>query len=474
MYKRQVIGRKRRLKERRKIYEEQYEKNPTYIAEDFITGEREVFNSKERALDSFKREKGMRTPDMPYKKTDQWIGLAIRRVMKMAADKGLDRIAWVTGEQSAERYDLSKQIDEIKYFKYADGTYSIEAKKDGDYVFSKSPVKESELENIVGKELALKMINNEGTEKAGEVDKFLEGEGLEVGGEGMKTFYNSIVPKVSKAEAQRFDKNADIEVIEISQGNAENSKQLSIPITPEMKEELEGGIGVMREQRMAPNGKPSKLTPKQYDIVRTPAFKRWFGDWQNDPENASKVVDENGEPQVVWRGRDKTKGDVGDIIDIGKTEEGAFFADNKEAANLFMSEFIELKKGEYEVIESFLNIRNPEVFEDFWNDFLSSRYSSGNGRYTPNKNVDGAIIKDDVWLQESEIDFKEGQFDEFGNELDEEIIKEIALEGKQFIALDSKQIKSADGSNTTFDPSKPSIRQPVSYTHLTLPTTPYV
>ena len=104
----------------------------------------------------------------------------------------------------------------------------------------------------------------------------------------------------------------------------------------------------------------------------------------------------------------------------------------------------------------------PEVFEDFWNDFLSSRYSSGNGKYTPNKNVDGAIIKDDVWLQESEIDWKEGQFDEFGNELDEEIIKEIALEGKQFIALDSKQIKLADGTNTTFDPSKPSIRFSIS------------
>ena len=41
---------------------------------------------------------------------------------------------------------------------------------------------------------------------------------------------------------------------------------------------------------LAPNGKPSNLTPEQYKLVRTPAFKKWFGDWENDPANASKVV----------------------------------------------------------------------------------------------------------------------------------------------------------------------------------------
>ena len=52
----------------------------------------------------------------------------------------------------------------------------------------------------------------------------------------------------------------------------------------------------------APNGKDTNLTPKQWVRVRTKAFKRWFGDWENDPENASKVVDENGEPLVLYHG----------------------------------------------------------------------------------------------------------------------------------------------------------------------------
>ena len=53
---------------------------------------------------------------------------------------------------------------------------------------------------------------------------------------------------------------------------------------------------------LAPNGKPSNLTEKQYAQVRTKAFINWFGDWINDSENASKVVDENREPLVVYHG----------------------------------------------------------------------------------------------------------------------------------------------------------------------------
>lgn len=52
----------------------------------------------------------------------------------------------------------------------------------------------------------------------------------------------------------------------------------------------------------APNGADTNLTPKQWAQVRTNAFKDWFGDWENSPEKASKVVDDNGEPKVVFHG----------------------------------------------------------------------------------------------------------------------------------------------------------------------------
>ncbi len=47
----------------------------------------------------------------------------------------------------------------------------------------------------------------------------------------------------------------------------------------------------------------TELTFKQWQQVRSPEFKAWFGDWENDPENASKVVNpKTGEPLVVYHG----------------------------------------------------------------------------------------------------------------------------------------------------------------------------
>lgn len=47
----------------------------------------------------------------------------------------------------------------------------------------------------------------------------------------------------------------------------------------------------------------TELNYRQWVQVRTPSFKAWFGDWENDPENASKVVNpRTGEPLVVYHG----------------------------------------------------------------------------------------------------------------------------------------------------------------------------
>ena len=70
--------------------------------------------------------------------------------------------------------------------------------------------------------------------------------------------------------------------------------------TKEMEDILKNAPRDSEGYLLAPNGKRSNLTERQYAQVRTKAFKEWFGDWENDPTNASKVVDENGEPLVTW------------------------------------------------------------------------------------------------------------------------------------------------------------------------------
>ena len=67
------------------------------------------------------------------------------------------------------------------------------------------------------------------------------------------------------------------------------------------------------EWMKAPNGEATKLTKRQWVQVRTPSFKKWFGDWEAAfakggvwaVEDVSKAVGENGEPLVVYHGSDK-------------------------------------------------------------------------------------------------------------------------------------------------------------------------
>ena len=87
---------------------------------------------------------------------------------------------------------------------------------------------------------------------------------------------------------------------------------------------------------LAPNGKVSNLTEKQYAQVRTKAFKEWFGDWENNPTNASKVVDKNGEPLVVYR--------VGEINEDGTLRtsyEAYYFTPSKSYAEQYEKQYAE-------------------------------------------------------------------------------------------------------------------------------------
>lgn len=44
------------------------------------------------------------------------------------------------------------------------------------------------------------------------------------------------------------------------------------------------------------------ILESRIDQTETPEFKNWFGDWKKDPANASKVVDADGKPLVVYHG----------------------------------------------------------------------------------------------------------------------------------------------------------------------------
>ena len=191
----------------------------------------------------------------------------------------------------------------------------------------------------------------------------------------------------------------------------------------------------------APNGKETNLTEDQWLAVRTAAFKNWFGDWEKDPQNASKVVDENGEPRVVYHG---TYGDftvfdkamIGSATDYGLWGRGFYFTnmENTPYGN---------KK-----LALFLNFRNPFIFNDY-------KSAEEIGDYL---NIwDGNFHEDDRFGIFRPYARGAAQIAGSAQERGHDGL--IAVLGKwtEYIAFEPNQIKSATDNRGTFDPKNPDI-----------------
>lgn len=127
--------------------------------------------------------------------------------------------------------------------------------------------------------------------------------------------------KVSDEYKDVFDENGEPVLHDTYFGTSDNKISLEgryDNVEDEYKNILNNAKRDERGNLLAPNGKPTNLTERQYAQVRSKAFKEWFGDWENDPKNASKVIDENGEPLVVYHGSN----DYGfDIFDPSKSDD---------------------------------------------------------------------------------------------------------------------------------------------------------
>jgi hypothetical protein len=127
-------------------------------------------------------------PNAPFVgATDKWLGLALKRVIKLAVDEGYDKVAFINGDQSAERYDLSKQISGVILEK--SGALMVNVIHANHKAWT--PIAYTALDDVIGKELAQRLKdatpNSHGA-------RSLSGLDLKIGGEGMKAFYDKLVP----------------------------------------------------------------------------------------------------------------------------------------------------------------------------------------------------------------------------------------------------------------------------------------
>jgi hypothetical protein len=209
-------------------------------------------NSEQRSVVERNRSAGMggeSVPDAPFK--DTWHQLALKRALKEAVDKGYDRIGLTTGKQQAERYDLSKQISKVYYSppdskqanKY--GTVFKAFDSRGNEIINKSVTPE-ELPGIVGKEVAQKLLNAESNSMG---VKALEGVDLQVGGEGMKKYYDEIYPAFLEKQGKKYGAKVgetqvptDRSTIDGMPSMYQNKETVRyLDITPEMRKAIKEG-----------------------------------------------------------------------------------------------------------------------------------------------------------------------------------------------------------------------------------------
>ena len=180
----------------------------------------EKFSALWRKKDELLEQMGT-VPDAPFKTT--WHELAMKRAIQLAAEGGYDRVAFTTGKTQAERYDLSKQIENLRAEKITSGTkagqYQISATDKNGKPAIYTVVPENELDGLIGKDLAKKIIDDSAQFPDG---KDYSGLDLQVGGEGMKKFYDQILPKFLDKYAKKWDAKTGMTNITTSNVNIEN------------------------------------------------------------------------------------------------------------------------------------------------------------------------------------------------------------------------------------------------------------
>ena len=170
-------------------------------------------------------------PDAPFEKN--WQELAMKRMLRYAAENGYDRVAWLNGQQQVERYDLSKNINFVSYNKETQkllaGTL-VDGVIDYDKYNIEETVEQDELSKFIGKDLAPKVL-----EKG-----ILQGDDLRVGGDGMKAFYDEMLPNFMNKYGKQWGVHVeDMDIPDLQREDSSDGVALhGVKVTEQMKQDV--------------------------------------------------------------------------------------------------------------------------------------------------------------------------------------------------------------------------------------------
>lgn len=184
---------------------------------------------------------------------------------------------------------------------------------------------------------------------------------------------------------------------------------------PKMPDTDNGFVASIRDEG-------STVKPKLKNVTQSQQFKRWFGDWKNHPESASKVVNADGTPKVVYHGTNAE-------FNTFQQENGAyFFSESRDYAESMADE----RRGN-RIIKAYLKMKNPYTVKLSPEQFTDNIAEAPFIRYAKEHGHDGVIFEYDGSKEDLAYD-------------------------KFYVVFDSTQIKSATDNIGTFDKTNPDIR----------------
>lgn len=164
----------------------------------------------------------------------------------------------------------------------------------------------------------------------------------------------------------------------------------------------------------APNGASSKLFQSLLDYyggnrvkaiqakakTYSKSFLNWFGDWLNNPSNASKAVDNNGEPLIVYHYSDnqtltKFSTDFDNYFSqSGGTKKAIFFTEDNPNEEERGSNFLTKRKNK---IAAFLNIKDLKIYKGTKEDLHNqgTDYREIVNKSAEENDVDGGVHMED-------------------------------------------------------------------------------
>ncbi|HHE3631908.1 TPA: LPD38 domain-containing protein [Pasteurella multocida] len=264
-------------------------------------------------------------------------------------------------------------------------------------------------------------------------------------------------------DVQADDINDDLNALSEESGDLKLSR--SQQETPSFYE-TENKLGGQETYQKAVKDGKTELNYRQWVQVRTPEFKAWFGDWENDPKNASKVINpRTGEPLVAYHGT-KAEFNTFDINKVANTIHGMghYFSDDRDVSNGYGDRVIDaFLKSDRTLSQDEITLTKQEISKIIDNDEILENFGDiSRGREKVLKNALNELLNltsdKEIVDYISDISGNELAIDAFSKVMNASF-KHYSPSGAVFhIPLNANSIKSATDNTGEFNVSNDDIR----------------